>query len=115
MATFGFHPAIVPSPVQKRNTAGFPGASKKSVWLPLKMVPVGEPFGVFLFVGSEGGIVTTKLCFSPAPLYSVLTPVAWAETHHALPGPRDSPQALISWGSATGVEPEVFETRSVCL
>lgn len=72
----GFQPAIVPSAVQNRNTAGFPGASKKSVWLPLKMVPVGQPLGVFLFVGSAGGMATTKDCFSPAPLYNVLTPVA---------------------------------------
>jgi hypothetical protein len=48
--------------------AGLPGASKKSVWLPLKMVPVGEPVGVFLLVGLAGGRATIKDCFDPAPL-----------------------------------------------
>jgi hypothetical protein len=54
--------------VQKRKLAGVFGASRKSLALPLKIVPVGLPVGVFLFVGSAGGIVTTRGFFVPALL-----------------------------------------------
>src|SRR6266403_292978 len=67
-ATVGFHPAIVPSIVEKRNAAGLPGASKKSVGLLFAMVPVGVPSGVFLLFGSACGMVTTRPCLAPAPL-----------------------------------------------
>src|SRR5882724_1951602 len=67
-ATFGFHAAIDPSTVQKIKEAGSFGPSRKSVALPLKIVPVGEPVGVFLLVGSAGGIVTISDCFAPGPL-----------------------------------------------
>jgi hypothetical protein len=82
--------------VEKRNTAGLPGASKKSVWLPFAIVPVGEPIGVFLLVGSDGGMVTIRLCLTPGPLYNVLKPVAWSEIHHGLPEARDKPHGLIN-------------------
>jgi hypothetical protein len=36
--------------------------------LPLKMVPVGLPVGLFLLVGSAGGMVTIRDCLAPAPL-----------------------------------------------
>jgi len=48
--TVGFHPTIVPSIVEKRNKLGLPGASKKSVWLLLAMVPVGVPSGGVLVI-----------------------------------------------------------------
>jgi hypothetical protein len=41
------------------------GANRKSLELPSKKVPVGLPKGVFLFVGSAGGIVTTREFFRP--------------------------------------------------
>src|SRR6266436_7623403 len=112
-ATAGFHPAIVPSIVEKRNKAGLAGASKKSVWLLLAMVPVGVPSGVFLLFGSACGMVTTRDRLTPAPSYSVLKPVLWSETHHALPEPRDIPQGLINGGSVTGATPASLETRLV--
>ena len=65
--TVAFHPAIVPSIVENRNVAALPGASKKSVVLPLKMVPVGVPVGVFLLFGSAGEMVTIRDCFVPEP------------------------------------------------
>src|SRR5258708_12351219 len=88
-ATFGFHPAIVPSMVEKRNTAGAPGASRKSVLLPLAMVPVGVTVGVFLLLGSAGGMVTFKDFLSPAPLYIVLNPVPLSVNLHVLPEALD--------------------------
>ena len=60
------------------------------------MVPVGVPVGVFLLFGSAWGTVTIRDCLSPAPLYSVLKPVALSEIHHGLPEPRDIPQGLIN-------------------
>src|SRR5260370_27574853 len=67
-ATFGFHAAIVPSSVAKMKSAGAPAASTKSVVLPLAMIPVGEPVGLFLLFGSAGGIVTVKDLFVSWPL-----------------------------------------------
>src|SRR4030088_1490320 len=108
-ATFGFHPAIVPSMVEKRNTAGAPGASRKSVLLPLAMVPVGAPVGVFLSFGSAGGMVTIKDCLAPAPLYTVLNPVPSYEPDDGLPEARDKPHGFISCGSGTGATPAALE------
>jgi len=36
--------------------------------------------------------MTISDSFVPAPLYSVLKPVLWSETHHGPPEPRDIPQ-----------------------
>ena len=41
--TPGFQAATVPSSVTQMNSAGLPGASRKSVALPLKTMPVGVP------------------------------------------------------------------------
>jgi hypothetical protein len=68
MATFGFQPAMVPSIVQNRKFAAMPPVNKKSVWLLLAIVPLGEPMGVDLFVGSAGGMVTIRGFLIPAPL-----------------------------------------------
>src|SRR5882757_7217971 len=106
---------MVPSIVEKRNKLGLPGASKKSVGLPLAMVPVGVPSGVFLLLGSAGGMVTTRACLAPGPLYSVLSPVPLSEIHQGLLELRDSPHGLINCGSVTGATPDVLETRLVCV
>lgn len=50
--THGFHAEMVPSRVQKRNTAALPGARKKPVGLALAIMPVGVPAGKVLLVGS---------------------------------------------------------------
>jgi hypothetical protein len=59
---------MVPSTVQKRKFAAIPLVNRKSVGLLLEMMPVGEPIGVDLFVGSAGGIVTINGFLIPAPL-----------------------------------------------
>jgi hypothetical protein len=66
--TVGFHPDIVPSIVEKRKSAGAPGASRKSVGLLLAMVRVGVPVGKTLLLGSDFGMVTTSGLMTPAPL-----------------------------------------------
>jgi hypothetical protein len=50
--TVGFHPEMVPSMVEKRKSAGAPAARRKSVELPLAMVPVGVPVGKVLLVAT---------------------------------------------------------------
>ena len=72
-STAGAHAAIVPFSVQKRNRAGpdLPLAeTMKSVFEPLKTMPVGLP----------PGIVTTRDCGIPLPSYSVDTPVPLSAT-----------------------------------
>src|ERR1700691_1782422 len=64
----GLHPEMVPSMVEKRKSAGAPAARRKSVGLPLAMVPVGVPVGKVLLLGSALGMVTTSGLITPAPL-----------------------------------------------
>src|SRR3954451_14207081 len=66
--TVGFHAAIVPSSVEKIKAAGLLGATGKSVVLLFGIIPVGVPVGKVLSLGSDFGIVTTRLCLAPAPL-----------------------------------------------
>ena len=54
--------------VEKRKSAGAPGARRKSVGLALAMVPVGVPVGKVLLVGLDLGMVTTSGLMAPAPL-----------------------------------------------
>ena len=62
--TAGFQAEIVPSNEAKMKAAAIPGATSKSVLLPLKMIPVGLPIAVC----GVCGIVTINDCFAPAPL-----------------------------------------------
>jgi len=80
-------------------------ASTKLVVLPLAMIPVGEPVGVFLLFGSAGGMVTIKNCFVPRPLYQVATPVALSAIHQVLPEERDRLQELTNCGSVASATP----------
>ena len=96
-------------PVERdKDEDGGPPGSIKSVVLPLEMMPVGEPFGVFLLFGSAGGIVTTKDCFVPGPLYRVATPVTLSAAHQTLPEVRVRPHELTNCGSVASAAPDVL-------
>src|SRR5208282_1912746 len=93
--TPGFQPCTVPSSVTNRKIACLPGvvpaagARRKSVALPLNIMPVGEPGAGWL--GALGTITAPvgvgKAMIAPAPVYRVEVPLALFETHHGLVGP----------------------------
>src|ERR1700724_3452079 len=101
---------MVPSSVTKMKMARLPGASRKSVALPLNITPVGEPGAVWL---GALGTVTTNGTIAPAPLYKVEVPPALLEIHQGLPGLETNPQAFCRLGSVTAARPGMFETRFV--
>src|SRR5579872_2767780 len=121
--TPGFQPWTVPSSLTKMKTAGAPGASRKSVALPLNITPVGEPGGVWLgafgiFTNSLGAGLIGIRCAAPVESieYSVEVPPALLETHQGLPvGLETSPQAFCRFGSCSGAWPATSETRFVCV
>jgi hypothetical protein len=94
------------------NLAGDPDNRKSEV--PLKTAPVGAD-GELCPLGT--GIVTTRLCFVPAPSYRVDTPVPLSATHQKLVGLRVRPHELTSCGSSGFVgfvpTPGMLETRFV--
>src|SRR5579883_1652470 len=59
-----FQPEIVPSSVTKINRAGVAGASKKSIGLPLNIIPVGDPGADWL-----GALGTVTI---PLPLIGII-------------------------------------------
>src|SRR6059036_3236181 len=98
--TIGFHPAMVPSSVAKRKTARSAGASVKSA-VGLNTWPVGADGEV---PPAAGGTVTTRGLpigkGSPAPLYTVTTPVPLSETQNGPPiGLKEMPQGFMRFGS----------------
>src|SRR5437867_8478134 len=109
-STAGFQAEIVPSSVTNINRAGLPEVTSKSV-LSLKTAPVGA---AGLLPPEGGGIVTTKGTASPAPLYSVETPVPLSATHHGLVELRASPQGFTKLGSVLAARLGMSETRLIC-
>ena len=101
-----------------------PGATRKSVALPLNMIPVGDPGAGWL--GALGTITI------PVPLmgtmdgtgglalvteYKVAVPAALFADHHGLPGLATSPQGFLRLGSimvAAGVT-GMSDTKLVCM
>src|SRR5438552_18814369 len=85
-STVGFHPARTPSSVTNKNAegpdlqgVGLQGAgcvTTKPVE-PLKTIPVG----LLDVLPAAGGLATTSDCVTPAPSYSVETPVPLSATH----------------------------------
>src|SRR5271170_5597093 len=116
--TKGLQPWIVPSSVTNKNTAGAPGARRKSVVLPLNNTAVGDPgagwlgalriltpfpgnppaaFKATIVTGSSvgGGVWSAGFGgFKPEVLYSVEVPPALFEIHHGVAGPWTSPHAF---------------------
>src|ERR1017187_1793138 len=90
------HPSMLPSSDAKRNT------SPLNELVPLNTCPV---------IGSAPGIETTSACFTPAPLYSVASPVPLSDTQNGLPPLSEIPQGLIRSASVTLVTRFVW-TRS---
>src|SRR6267378_8286944 len=81
-----FHPAIVPFSVANMNRAFAPFESPNEPVL-LNTCPVGTPG-----TAPPGpGMVTTRPCFTPAPLYSVDTPVPASETQNGLVALNEMP------------------------
>ena len=74
------------------------GREQKVGGTPLKMIPVGLP----VCPDVAAGILTTNDSMVPLPAYRVLSPVRLSETHHGLPEPRASPQALTRLGVGDG-------------
>src|SRR5262245_1948410 len=98
--TIEFHPAMVPSSVAKRKTAGMAGANVKSV-VGLCTWPVGADGGV---PPAAGGTVTIRGLpagkGSPAPLYTVTTPVPLSEIQNGPPmGLKEMPQGFTRFES----------------
>src|SRR4029077_6784300 len=98
-STPGFQADTVPSSVAQMNTAGFCGASRKSVGVPLNTMPVGVPVPD---CDGAAGIVTmidrTVTGLVDAS-YTVDVPVALLETHHGVEGPCTTPHAFLRLGS----------------
>jgi hypothetical protein len=112
--TVGFQPEIEPSSVTQMKMAGLPGASRKSVVLPLNITAVGFPNPWW---PGAGGTVTTvgRIVVGVVETsYSVEVPVKLFEIHHGVDGPCTSPQAFRRFESGTGAAP-VLETRLVCV
>src|SRR5215471_14892416 len=110
--TPGFQPATVPSSVTQMNSAGLPGARRKSVLLPLKTMPVGVPLPDW---PPGAGMVTTSVGIVTGlveALTSVEVPLALLEIHHGEVAECTSPQAFLRLGSVA-CAPPVFDTRSV--
>src|SRR3954467_9333833 len=103
--TDGAQPRTVPLSVENRNRAA-PLApfwlTAKSVALPLKTVPVGEP-----------GTETVSGTFAPVPLYSVERLVPLSDAHHGVVGPALRPQPLTSEPSVDGAVAPPSDTRGL--
>src|SRR5260370_1976365 len=92
---------------------GLTVARTESVVLLLGMMRVGEAVGLLGLFGFAGGMVTTKDCFFPGPLYRVATPFALSETHQTLPAVRVRPQELTSCGSVASATPGALASSLV--
>src|SRR3954462_8972986 len=111
-STPGFQPETVPSSVTQMNSAGLPGASRKSDGLPLNTIPVGVPRPD---VPGAAGTVTTSegsVTGMVDALVSVDGPVALFEIHHGDVAPCTSPHAFRTLASVTTGAAATFETRS---
>src|SRR3954452_16032014 len=88
--TPGLQPRIVPSSVEKMNSAGpeFVPSLTTNPGVPLNTRPVGEV-----------GTWTTSDCGTPSPSYSVDRSVPLSATHHGVEGPAARPQPFTRLGS----------------
>src|SRR5215831_7603275 len=89
------------------NTAGLPGARRKSVGLPLNKTPVGDPgacwLGALPTITVPVPLMGTMCAFPVASiLYSVEVPPALFATHQGEPpGEATKPHAFCRFGSIT--------------
>src|SRR3954453_23033030 len=103
--TDGVQPRTVPLSVENRNRAAPLDPfwlTTKSVALPLKTVPVGEP-------GTETGSAT----FAPVPLYRVERLVPLSDAHQGVVGPALKPQPLTSAASVEDAVTPPSETSGL--
>src|SRR6516164_4010211 len=98
---------MVPSSVAKTNSDADPPGRAKLLVL-LKTCPLGAEGGV---PPMGGGMVTTKPCFTPLPLYKVAKPVLLSFTHHGLVEEDESPHGFTTSGSVELASPGMSETK----